>query len=190
MIEFLDRFEQKTKNMRTIKLAALVLISVAALGSAAAAQRKSTRPAKKYPPTPRVVKSSALTPEMRAVREKVDNQIENVTRFQAILGPVAAGIEDFERNAKNKKMTKAEFDANELNKRKVMQAIRNLRAGLASLETDFRTKPELKKYLPNIQGITDISARCEQLGAAGQFAEAGRSLTPIIDKLNTTRNSM
>jgi hypothetical protein len=67
-----------------------------------------------------------------------------------------------------------------------MQAIRNLRAGLASLEVDFRVKPSLKKYLPQIQGITDLAAQSEELAAAGRFSDSGKPLLSVVEKLADT----
>ncbi len=175
--------------MKIIRSAILIALSLMVLGVSAEAQR-TRRPAKRTP-VPKVVKTPAPAfGDLKVAREKVANQIENLSKFRAILGPVGKSIEDFEREAKSKKLSKAAFDANELNKRKVIQAIRNLRAGLAALEVDFRTKAPLSRYLVNIQGITELSARSEDLALAGRFTDAATPLSGIIDKLNTTQTAM
>ena len=66
----------------------------------------------------------------------------------------------------------------EAKKKEIVEAIRNIKAGLLSLESEFRTKPVLQKYLPNIQGITDLAAHSEadRLGKTQCIAN-GRSST-------------
>ena len=45
---------------------------------------------------------------------------------------------------------------------------------MIALEVDFRTKPQLQKYLINIQGISDMSGRAEDLANGGEFVESGK----------------
>lgn len=162
--------------MKTTKTLILLALSLLILASDATAQKK--RPA----PRPTVASANAL--EVRAGAEKVSTQIKNVTKFLYTLGGVAVRIEDLDNEAKTRTVARAALDANQQNKQKVMQAIRNLRAGIAELEVEFRTKPALTKYLIQIQGVTQMSADCEDLAAAGQFSEAGKPLLTLIEKLS------
>lgn len=165
--------------MKIAKASILTLISLSIFASAASAQKKPA-PAKKP-----VVPAVTVTPvEVRAGADKVSVQIKNVTKFLYMLGGIAIRIEDLDAEAKTKTVSKAALDANAANKQKVMQAIRNLRAGIAALEVEFRTKPALTKYLIHIQGITAMSAESEDLANAGRFSEAGKPLLALIEKLS------
>jgi len=140
---------------------------------------------RRMPAPPKVVSTTNLPSdsELRAGVENVGIQIKNVTKFIFILGGVASGIESID---KDPKANKASLEANAANKQAVMQAIRNLRAGLATLEVDFRVKPSLKKYLPQIQGITELAAQSEDLAAASRFSDSGKPLLLIVEKLADT----
>lgn len=122
--------------------------------------------------------------ELREGADKVSIQIKNVTKFLYSLGGIALRIEDMDKEARAKTVDKGLLDVNTANKAKVMQAIRNLRAGIATLEVEFRTKASLKKFLPQVDGITQMSAECEDLAAAGRFSESGRPLLALVEKLS------
>lgn len=168
--------------MRFITFSILVL----GLTFTANAQKRKT------PPTPKVVKTdnTLAKTETRSGAEKVSIQIKNSTKFLYVLGGVARVIEDLDREIAAGKASKNAPNTNAKIKQDVMQSMRNLRAGLVQLETDFRVKPELKKYLPQIQGITDMSARAEDLAMSGQFTESGKVLLLVVEKLADTLAAM
>jgi hypothetical protein len=171
--------------MKTIRLFLILLIATAFFAISADAQRRRTRrPAPKPTPTPFV------SGDVKIAKEKVSNQISNVTKFIEVLGPIAADIERFDREARTKRPPRKDIDANEANKRKVIQAIRNLRAGLAALETDFKTKPSLRKFLLKIEGIAALSAQSESSAMAGRFVESGKPLPNVVAKLSDTLAAM
>lgn len=118
---------------------------------------------------------------------KVSTQIKNVSKFIYALGGIAQGIEAIDKDTR---ANKAARDANDANKGKVMQSIRNVRAGLASLEVEFRTNANLRKFLPHLQGITDLSAESEDLATAGQFSAAGKPLLLVVERLADTLAAM
>jgi uncharacterized phage infection (PIP) family protein YhgE len=172
--------------MQTIILAAVFF---AMFGTSALAQKK------RYPPKPKVVttsnlpsktgakkvdNSSAAVAENVETTQKVSNQITNVTKFLYLLGGIAKGIEDID---KDKRANAQAIAANNENKKNVQQTIRNLRAGLAALEVDFRTKPSLKPYLAHIEGISDLAGQSETLAMSNRFADAGRPLVTVVGKL-------
>jgi len=167
----------------------IIVLSVAAIGfltGAADAQRKTTT--KKS--STRATKSVLPPLDVRAAREKVSNQLDNINRFVDILGPVAQGIETLDDSARSRRLDQAANDRNEENKQKVISAIRNLRAGLTDLESDFRTKPVLQKYLASIQGITDLAAQAEDSAIAGKFVSAKDPLRDVAQKLTDTLKVM
>lgn len=150
--------------------------------SADAQRRRSTRTTK-----PKVVTESTVgKTDLKDGAEKVSIQIKNSTKFLYLLGSVANGIEQFDKDARAGKISPEIKAKNEQFKKDVMQSLRNLRAGLVTLEVDFRTKPQLQKYLINIQGISDMSGRAEDLANGGEFVESGKMLLMVVEKLADT----
>lgn len=165
--------------MKQLKFITPAFLLVVLFSGAVYAQKRPIRktPLKKSPIT-------VVPPlDVRAAREKVDNQLANVNKFVDVLGPIAQGIETLDASSKAKALPKATMDKNEANKQKVIAAIRNLKAGLTDLESEFRTKAALQKYLPSIQGITDLAAQSEDLAIAGKFVASKEPLRGIAQKL-------
>lgn len=166
---------------------AVLLICVLGLSLSVAAQKRKT-PVRKATTTP--VSTSTNLLEIKTGAEKVSTQIKNVTKFIYVLGGVARGIEDIDKEAKAGKISKPVVDKNTQYKQNVIQSIRNLRAGLAALEVEFRTKTSLKPYLVNIQGIADMSGVAEDQALSGQFTESGKTLLSVVEKLSDTLAAM
>lgn len=161
-------------------LAAFVLCAAFLHVSANAQKRKPAR---------RATKSAAIVSSNQAIKdgaEKVSTQIKNLTRFIYGFGNVAQIIEDLDRDIAAGKASRGAPDLNAKNKRAVLATIRDFRAGLAALEVEFRTKPALKKYLFQINGITDISGDAEDEATRGQFVQSGKTLLLIVEKLADT----
>lgn len=171
--------------MKLFKPLTLLLFLIVFSSSSALGQKSKTTTKKTAQPVQAV---SAV--EVREGADKVAIQIKNVTKFLYMLGGIAYGIEDLDAQAKTKTLPKSTVDANAANKAKVMQAIRNLRAGIATLEVEFRTRPGLKKFLPQIDGVTQISAECEDLAASGRFSDSGQPLLILVEKLSDVLAAM
>ncbi len=171
--------------MKTARFLCLVLVSLTLFSAAAEAQRNTRRTTRPRPtPTPRV---STIPPlEVRAARVKVSNQLANVNRFIDVLGPVAQNIETLDSEARTRKISQQSIESNDANKKKVVAAIRNLRTGLVALEAEFRSKAALKRYLTNIQGISELIGRSEDSAIAGRFVAAKDPLRDISVKLTAT----
>ncbi len=148
-------------------------------------RKRATTAAKTTPPAP-----AANTLEIKESARKVSDQVKNVSRFVYVLGGVATGIEDIDKQSKTRKVSQSALSLNDANKKKVIESIRNIRAGLAVLETEFRTKPSLKLYNFNIQGVSDMTARAEDLALSGQFTESGKVLLTVVEKLSDTLVSL
>jgi len=174
------------KKLILIKFA-VVLICLLALSLSVTAQKRKT-PVRKT--TPASVSTTPNLLEIKTGAEKVSTQIKNVTKFIYVLGGVARGIEDIDKEAKAGKISKPVVDKNTQYKQNVIQSIRNLRAGLAALEVEFRTKPSLKPYLVNIQGISDMSGVSEDQALGGQFTQSGKTLLLVVEKLSDTLAAM
>ena len=174
--------------MKTIRFLIIPILAIGACTVSAEAQRKRTpvrRPTAATKKTVTPVKP-ALTSEAILAKQKVSNQLYNINLFVDKLGPIAQAIESVDADAKTKKLKKETIDVNNANKQKVVLAIRTFKAGLAELETDFRTKPDLKKYLTSIQGISDLGAQSEDSAIAGRFVAAKTPLRGISKKLSDT----
>ena len=170
--------------MKIVTKLALAAIAVSILAVSAAAQKKPPVTRSK----PEVVTTNTVSGSAtQSDAQKVSNQVMNVTKFLYLLGGIAKGIEDLDKDTK---ANRAALDKNAANKRDVIQTIRNLKAGLAALEVEFRTKPLLRKYLLKIDGIAGLSAQAEDLAVAGRFSESGRPLVMIVEKLSDTLVAM
>ncbi|HNQ14881.1 MAG TPA: hypothetical protein PKM58_04910 [Pyrinomonadaceae bacterium] len=159
---------------------------IAALAFSASAQRKKT--------TTTTVKKPAVTTtnnlEIKQSADKVTVQLKNVTAFIYKLGGIATGLEDADKDAKAGKLSRAAIDRNNEFKSAVVQSIRNLKAGLAALEIEFRTKASIKPYLVQVNGVTDLATQSEDLALAGQFTNSGKSLIQVVEKLADTLAAM
>ncbi len=166
--------------MKLIKTISFVAVLFTLFAIAADAQRRPARPT-----APKVVTTNttptAAASDVRKATETVSNQIKNTTKFLFILGGVAKGIEDLD---KDRNANKAARDANAKNKADLVQTIRNMRAGILALEVEFRTKDPLKKHLPLVAGMTNLVAECEDLAVAGRFSDSGKPLLALVEKLS------
>ena len=168
--------------MRHFRLIAFAMLVLAIMSISATAQRKTI---KKKPKQPTVVKT--IPPlDVRAAREKSENQLENVQRFVDEYGPKADALELLDKAFATKTVSDAILAKHSSNKKMTIQSIRNLRDGLTALESEFRTKPTLQKYLSSIQGITELATQSEDSAIAGRFVAAKDPLRDIVMKLTDT----
>jgi hypothetical protein len=177
-------------NKHLPKLTFLVLAVLLTFAVSADAQRKKTTTRKTTPTRTTTTTTTTNALEIRQNAEKVSIQIKNVTKFIYVLGSVASGFEIVDKEAKAGKLSRAVVDKNTQDKQKVIASIRSLKAGLAELEVQFRTKPSLRTYLLQIQGITDLTTQSEDLAMAGRFTDSGRVLLTVVEKLADTVTAM
>ena len=152
------------------------------VGTASAQKRTPKRPAAK--PVP--VKAVLPPLDVRVGKESVENQLSNVMRLVDLIGPIAQALEDMETAARSGRISQAAGKKHDDNKRKLVIVIRGLREGLSVLETDFRTKRDLKKYLVSIEGITEMATMSEDSAIAGKFVAAKDPLRDVAKKLMDT----
>ncbi len=172
-------------NKYLSKATFLVFAVVLSFAVSAEAQKKKPVTTKKPATT---TATNAL--EIRAGAEKVAIQLKNVTTFIYKLGGIASAIEALDNDAKANKLSKAQLDKFTQQKQAVILSIRNLKAGLAALEVEFRAKPALKPYLSQIEGITELGNQSEDLAAAGRFTDSGRVFLTVVEKLADTLVAM
>jgi len=173
--------------MKIMRYLLLAVVATALLSSAALGQNR--KPVKRTTTTPKT--AATLPPlDVRAARVTVSNQLANVTRFVSLLGPIGQAIEALDAEAKVKKLKKESLDKNAADKQTVIVTIRNLRQGMVKLESEFRVKPALKKYLPTIQGISTLAGQAEDSAIAGKLVAANTPLRTIQQKLTDTLAAM
>lgn len=162
-----------------------VFVCLLSLTFAAIAQKRgaTTRKTVRTAPTSSAPTNAA---EVRASAEKVSTQIKNLSKFIYNLGDVARVTEDLDREIAAGKASRNAPALNQKNKRAVVDTIRNLRAGFAALEVEFRTKPALRNYLFQIQGISDMTGVAEDQASAGQLIQSGKTLLMVMEKLSDT----
>lgn len=177
-------------NKHLLKFAFLSFALLLTFVADADAQRKKRTTRKTTPTKTTTPTTTVNTLEVKQGAEKVSIQVKNVTKFLYILGGVASGFEIADKEAKAGKLSRAAQDQKNLEKQAVITSIRNLKAGLAELEVQFRAKPSLKPYLLQIQGITDLTTQSEDLAIAGRFSDSGRVLLVVVEKLADTLTAM
>lgn len=152
-----------------IAMAALMIIVIGS-GSSAFGQRSRSR-------------AASTKTEVRAAAEAVSIQVKNLSKFLFVMGGVAKGIDDLDKEIREGRGNRELEAQNRQYKDDVVRSVRALRAGLVKLEVDFRAKPALRPYLKYIQGITGDSALAEDLAVEGKFTASGRQLLMILEKL-------
>jgi hypothetical protein len=163
-----------------------ILLFVASLTFSANAQKRRAATKRTNNSAATGTTTTLNSAEVKSGADKVSTQIKNVSKFVYRLGDVARVIEDLDREIAARKASSKAPELNAKLKRDVLTSIRNLRAGIAALEIEFRTKPALKNYLFQIQGISDMSGTAEDQANAGQFTESGKTLLLVIEKLADT----
>ena len=171
--------------MKITFLTAVFVFSLSVFAITGEAQ-KTRKPTPKATPKPTPVKTTPTNAIVSAAKQQVANQLYNVNIFVERLGPIAVAIEKADRDNASRRLNREEAAANETNKQKIIAAIRGLRSGLVSLESDFRTKPQLSAYLAKIQGISTLAADSEDSAIAGKFVAAKDPLREVALKLNDT----
>jgi hypothetical protein len=173
--------------MKRLQYLALALSILGLVAGSAAAQKRTTRKTTSTKST-----STATMPplEVRAARDKVDTQLTDVNAWLDKFGPLVINLDMAISDEKAGKLSAASAAKVDAAKDNVVTSIRDLKAGLTNVESAFRTTASLAKYLPMIQGITDLASKAEDSAVAGQFVAAKDPLRDVAKKLTDTLNAM
>jgi hypothetical protein len=173
--------------MKRLQCFALALCLLGLTAGAASAQKRTT-----HKTTGTKTMSTATMPplEVRAARDKVDTQLTDVNAWLNKFGPLALNLDAAIADEKAGKLSTASAAKVDTAKDNVVTSIRDLKTGLTNVESTFRTTATLAKYLPMIQGITDLASRAEDSAVAGQFVAAKDPLRDVAKKLTDTLNAM
>jgi hypothetical protein len=190
MIRFLQHFDEYNgKYMKTIKFLTITILALMLFAVAAQAQRRTTRKST-APKATAAATTAAVAADIKAGAVKVATQLNNVAKFNYFLGGIATGLEDMDAAAKKTPLKEPTLGRHRANKQKVVQGIRDLRTGLAALETEFQANTNLRRFQFQIGGVSDLCGQSEDLAANGQFVEAGRTMLQVIQKLSDTLVAM
>lgn len=162
----------------------LLLVCIFTLSVSVTAQTRRRRPPKRSTVTAAKIAAAEKTAaELKIGREKIAAQIKTLTHFLYLYAGISKGIESVDQTARARDASSVTVETNERNKAKVKESIRNIRAGLDRLESDFRFSPTLKNYYAYITGVARTGADAEAQAGANRFDEAGRSLLKAVNQL-------
>jgi hypothetical protein len=160
----------------------LILICLVFLSTMAPAQTRRRRAPKRSTSTAATnAATERQAAELQAGRARIATQIKTLTQFLYLLGGISKAIETAEQATRNQQTLSPEQI--QQTKNKVRESVRNLRAGLDTLETSFRSNPALAIYFPYISGVALIGETAETQVAAGRLDESGRTLIKAVGKL-------
>lgn len=173
--------------MKHLRIGAFLVISLGLFSALALAQKKPVRK-----PTPKPSSPIKTVPplDVRTAKEKATTQRDNVNFWIDKLGPVAEALELLDGAYATKKPSPTTLATHEERKKKFVSTLRNVRDDLALLESDFRTKPALQRYLASVRGITDLAAQSEDLAIAGKFVASKQPLREASKKLTDALAAM
>lgn len=164
------------------------MVAVSVFTGAAVAQKKTTKKSTTTKPT---ASKPTLPPlAVRVGREHADIQLSNVNVFANKLANIAEALETADADAKAGRLKPETAKKIQAKEAELVEAIRNIKTGLTNLESEFRTKPELQKYLSYIQGIADLASKSEDFAIAGKFVSSKDPLRQISQKLTDTLAAM
>jgi hypothetical protein len=123
--------------------------------------------------------------EIRVGREQIAAQIKVLNQFIYLFGSISKGIETAEQLNRDREQSSAAMSSDRIadNKVRLKGSIRNVRTGLAQLESSFRLNPVLQNYYSNVAGVAGLAQTAEAQAATGSFDQAGRSLIAVTNKL-------
>lgn len=128
--------------------------------------------------------------DLKKAAEDVAIQIKNISKFVFLLGSVANGIEQIDKDVKAGKASDEVADRNEEFKSNVRASVSGIDTALLKLENDFRTKPALRKYLLDIEGVAGLGGIAVNFAASGRFNDSGRELLLVVERLADTLVAM
>ncbi|HZS10266.1 MAG TPA: hypothetical protein VFD58_35890 [Blastocatellia bacterium] len=131
-------------------------------------------------------RTAAPTPtpvDLRADAAAAAEQLKLVSRFLYLYGRISNGLETSEAQEKRGDLPRTVADRNRESKARVVENIRNLRAGLDQLLTRFQNNSKLQIQAVKLMNANQDAATAEQLAGSGRFDEAGRALVKVAERL-------
>lgn len=172
--------------MRIANLLTISLILIAGFGVSAQAQ-KTKRPVPRPTPTPA---RPFVSPDVRTAKQTASNQFSNLSGYLNRFTPLVQTMNDLAAADRARKLSKrASTDFNNAKKKLIVQ-LSDFKVGLTNLETDFKTKPALGRYLPKIQGISDLSSTAVDSANSDRYDAVREALKGMVQRLSDTVAAM
>lgn len=164
--------------MKRIYGLAFVCLFLTPIGVAAQARNRRVSP-----PPARTTPGKAGALSKHDGADRVAIQINNLGRFLYLFGGVAKVVQETDAQVQGGNTSPELVRQNNANKVILRNSIHNFVDGLDQLEIDFRSAPALQKYYPTIKGTAQRLATAEDQAAAGQLANAAKTLQAALDQL-------
>jgi hypothetical protein len=163
------------KRILVTLLACILLSPVLAISQTQRAPRKRTS-------TSFAEKQQA---EIRAGRVQIAAQIKTLTQFLYLFGGISRSIETAEQVNRNHEESSVAISSERIaqNRAKIKGSIRDVRVGLAQLESSFRLNPVLQTFYSRLEGVANLGRSAESQAEANNLDEAGKSLIATVNKL-------
>ncbi|MCA1817344.1 MAG: hypothetical protein LC746_13305 [Acidobacteria bacterium] len=172
------------KPLQTIKLlvaAGLALSLLTLAPPRANAQARTRRSSSSSSQKKRRTSSSSPTTgadstTVNAARIKLADRVKTLSQFLYIYGRLSKDLE----------LSGAQSSASggdDRSKAAVLASVRNVRAGLDDLASQFRSTPGLERQSGELTAAARRAADAESAAAAGQYHQAGLALVEVVKQL-------
>ena len=125
-----------------------------------------------------------------AARGRVADRIKALTHFVYLYGGIANEIEVADSQVGRGPASSDLIQLTNRRRAALQTSVRDVRAGLELLEQEFRPTTGLERYYTRLAGVAAAAADAEELIAAGQLKQAGRTLLQIVNQLTDTLSEM
>ncbi|MFZ4629227.1 MAG: hypothetical protein ACOYNR_12945, partial [Blastocatellia bacterium] len=148
-------------------------------------------PSRKRPVArPKATPTPTPPPSMRPQAAEVAEQIARLSRFVFLYGKIVNGLEVAEEQARLEKPSPEVAASTNRTREALVQKIAELDEGVSSLMGRFQADLQLQVQYLRLAKAGDALKEASQLASAGQFHEAGISLTVAIERLTDTIMTM
>ena len=170
------------KPLQTIKFLIATVAALSLLMLAPAATRAQTRTRRSSSASSQKRRASSSptagpdTTTVNAARIKLADRVKTLSQFLYIYGRLTKDLE----------LSGAQSSASggdDRSKAAVVASVRNVRAGLDDLASQFRSTPGLERQSGEIAAAARRAEDAEAAAAAGQYHQAGLALVEVVKQL-------
>lgn len=168
-----------------MKLAGSLIVTLLLLFPAVSfAQTRSRRPSAQRR-RPAAASSAAKTSSLELVdgRNRVAQQIKDLTRFIYLYGRITKDLETSEAQARGSGASSQAAALSNQARGRLRSSVEGVRDQLDGLELHFRTTPALERFYVRLLGVAAGAAGAEEQIAANQLDQAGRLLVDVVGRL-------
>ena len=185
----IDLGRRMRRRSGSARLALLLMGSLAwsVIGGVSGSLANPQSPSRRRPVArPKPAPAPTPAPSMRPQAVEVAEQIALLSRFVYLYGKIVNGLEVAEEQARQEKPSPEVEATNRRTREALVQKITDLDQGVSALSSRFQSDLQLQVQYLRLAKASDALKEASQLAAAGQFHEAGTSLTVAIERLTDT----